>query len=114
VEEYDIIVVGADPSGCATALQLANRDPTLASRVLLMDKAVFPRAKLCAGGVTQEADAPLKQLGVQIDLPARPVHVSKFIFPQVVSHLNSRTIFALCAVISSMLFSFGQPVNVES
>lgn len=78
---YEIIIVGAGPSGSATALQLTNLDPALASQILLLDKAVFPRTKLCAGGVTSDAESVVRKLGVSIDLPAVPVHISKFVFP---------------------------------
>jgi geranylgeranyl reductase family protein len=81
VQDFDIIIVGAGPSGCATALELTNLDPRLANRILLLDKAIFPRVKLCAGGVIKDADAVLRQLGVQVDLPTSPVHTSKFILP---------------------------------
>ena len=79
--KYEIIIAGAGPSGCATALQLSNLDPNLARQVLLLDKAVFPRAKLCAGGVSADAELVLSQLGVNINLPAGPVHVTKFVLP---------------------------------
>ncbi|HEY0322037.1 MAG TPA: FAD-dependent monooxygenase [Pyrinomonadaceae bacterium] len=78
---YEIIIAGAGPSGSATALQLTNLDPGLASRILLLDKAVFPRPKVCAGGVTADAELILRQLGVDLDLPAAPIHTSKFILP---------------------------------
>lgn len=64
MQDFDIIIVGAGPSGCATALELTNLDPKLANRILLLDKAIFPRVKLCAGGVIKDADAVLRQLGV--------------------------------------------------
>lgn len=78
---YEIIIAGAGPSGTATALQLTNLAPDLASRILLLDKAVFPRPKLCAGGVTIDAEAVLRQLGVNFDLPAVPIHTSRFVLP---------------------------------
>jgi geranylgeranyl reductase family protein len=81
MREYDVVIVGAGPSGCATAIELANRDQTLAPRVLLLDKAVFPRIKLCAGGLTADADLILRELDVCIDLPAVPVHLTKFLLP---------------------------------
>jgi geranylgeranyl reductase family protein len=80
--DYTIIIAGAGPSGSATALQLTNLDPGLAGKILLLDKAVFPRTKLCAGGVTTDAELVLKQLGVDIDLPNTPVHTSKFVLPK--------------------------------
>jgi menaquinone-9 beta-reductase len=81
MQEYDIIIIGAGPSGCATAIELANRDQNLAPRVLLLDKAMFPRVKLCAGGVTSDANRTLNELGVHMDLPAIPVNLSKFLLP---------------------------------
>lgn len=81
MREYDVIIVGAGPSGCATAIELANRDQTLAPRVLLLDKAVFPRIKLCAGGLTTDAELILRELDVDLDLPAVPVHLSHFLLP---------------------------------
>lgn len=81
VQSFEVIIVGAGPSGCATALELINLDHNLANRILLLDKAIFPRAKLCAGGVIKDADAILTHLGVQVDLPSSPVHISKFVLP---------------------------------
>jgi geranylgeranyl reductase family protein len=81
MQEYEVIIAGAGPSGSAAALQLTNLDPDLADKVLLLDKAVFPRPKLCAGGVTRGAELILEQLGIEIGLPSIPVHVSKFVFP---------------------------------
>lgn len=79
--DYEIIIVGAGPSGSAAALQLANLDPELAQQVLLLDKAIFPRSKLCAGGLTKDAELILRQLGVDIELPSVPIHISKFVLP---------------------------------
>ncbi|MBD3304820.1 geranylgeranyl reductase family protein [candidate division KSB3 bacterium] len=45
---YDTIIVGAGPAGSAAAAVLA----AAGMHVLLLDKAVFPRDKLCAGGVS--------------------------------------------------------------
>ena len=49
--DTDVIVVGAGPSGCAAAYDLA----TAGIRVLLVDKTEFPRKKSCAGGLTVKA-----------------------------------------------------------
>jgi geranylgeranyl reductase family protein len=46
--EYDAIVVGAGPAGCAAAYDLLERK----RRVLLLDRHAFPRHKACAGGLT--------------------------------------------------------------
>jgi len=51
MKPYDAVVVGGGPGGSTTAWQLARAG----RRVLLLDRAVFPRDKLCAGWVTPEA-----------------------------------------------------------
>jgi geranylgeranyl reductase family protein len=51
VEQVDVLVVGAGPAGSATATHLARGG----ARVLLVDKARFPRDKPCGGGLTGRA-----------------------------------------------------------
>lgn len=51
VQRYDAIVVGAGPAGSTTAIRLAREG----ARVLLLDKARFPRDKPCGGGLTLRA-----------------------------------------------------------
>jgi geranylgeranyl reductase family protein len=51
VEQFDVLVVGAGPAGSATAMHLAQSG----ARVLLVDKARFPRDKPCGGGLTGRA-----------------------------------------------------------
>lgn len=48
---WDAIIVGAGPAGCAAAYDLA----VAGRRVLLLDRAVFPRPKACAGGLTRKS-----------------------------------------------------------
>jgi flavin-dependent dehydrogenase len=59
VQSADAIVVGGGPAGssCAWKLRAAGLD------VLVLDRAVFPRHKLCAGWVTPEAMADLELTG---------------------------------------------------
>lgn len=80
--EYDAIIVGAGPAGSAAAIRMANLGPKVASRTLILEKCVFPRTKLCAGGVTQHADDLLHSLGVQIETPSFPVHAIRFVFEE--------------------------------
>jgi geranylgeranyl reductase family protein len=51
VERFDAVVVGAGPAGSATAIRLARGG----ARVLLADRAHFPRDKPCGGGLTGRA-----------------------------------------------------------
>jgi menaquinone-9 beta-reductase len=56
----DVIVAGAGPAGSAVAALLARRGV----RVLLLDRARFPRRKVCAECLSPEAARPLESLGV--------------------------------------------------
>jgi geranylgeranyl reductase family protein len=59
MESFDAVVVGAGPAGSTTALRLARGG----ARVLLVDKARFPRDKPCGGGLTGRA---VKELPVDV------------------------------------------------
>jgi geranylgeranyl reductase family protein len=60
VESFDAVVVGAGPAGSTAAYRLA----VAGKRVLLLDKATFPRDKPCGGGLTGRA---VRQLPVSPD-----------------------------------------------
>jgi geranylgeranyl reductase family protein len=51
VERFDAAVIGAGPAGSVTAIHLARGG----ARVLLVDRARFPRDKPCGGGLTLRA-----------------------------------------------------------
>lgn len=50
-ERADVVVVGAGPGGATTAYRLASAG----ARVVLLDRATFPRDKPCGGGLTGRA-----------------------------------------------------------
>jgi geranylgeranyl reductase family protein len=60
VEKFDVAVVGAGPAGSTTAYRLSRAH----ARVLLIDKARFPRDKPCGGGLTMRA---VRQLPFAVD-----------------------------------------------
>ncbi len=72
-EARDIVIVGGGPAGTTTALALAHAAPDLARRVLLLEKARYPRDKPCAGALGARGDALLRELGVEVDVPSAPV-----------------------------------------
>jgi geranylgeranyl reductase family protein len=51
VDHFDVAIVGAGPAGSMTAYRLSRAG----ARVLLVDKARFPRDKPCGGGLTLRA-----------------------------------------------------------
>jgi len=61
-EEADVIVVGAGPAGSATASYLARAGVD----VLLLEKAQFPREKVCGDGLTPRAVKALIGMGVPV------------------------------------------------
>jgi menaquinone-9 beta-reductase len=61
--EADVIIVGAGPAGSTTAYYLAQAGLD----VLVLEKATFPRDKVCGDGLTPRAVKSLVQMGVPID-----------------------------------------------
>jgi flavin-dependent dehydrogenase len=64
MHERDIIIIGGGPSGLSTALHLARDFPQLTPRILILEKARYPRPKLCAGGLVVDAEVILQRLGL--------------------------------------------------
>jgi flavin-dependent dehydrogenase len=57
---YDVVVVGGGLAGCSAAAQLAERGHS----VLLLEKASYPRHKLCGEFLSPEAQSSFRRLGV--------------------------------------------------
>ena len=61
----DVIVVGAGPAGSSAAFHLAQAGVD----VLLLEKAAFPRDKVCGDGLTPRAVRQLVAMGIDLDAP---------------------------------------------
>ncbi len=59
-ETFDAIIVGAGPAGAIAAMYLAKAG----KNILLIDKAAFPRDKICGDAQGRKAAAILKELGI--------------------------------------------------
>ena len=66
MEKHDILIIGGGPSGLSTALHLAKLFPLLTHRILILEKARYPRPKLCAGGLVIDAEVILQRLGLDV------------------------------------------------
>jgi geranylgeranyl reductase family protein len=65
-DDADVIVVGAGPSGATTAYYLAQAGLD----VLMLEKASFPRDKVCGDGLTPRAVKALIAMGVDVSSEA--------------------------------------------
>ena len=65
IREADVIVVGAGPGGSAAAFHLARHGLA----VELLEKAEFPREKVCGDGLTPRAVRQLVTMGVDTQAP---------------------------------------------
>jgi geranylgeranyl reductase family protein len=63
--DADVIVVGAGPAGSTTAYYLARAGID----VLLLEKAAFPRDKVCGDGLTPRAVRQLVRMGIDTSAP---------------------------------------------
>lgn len=58
---YDVLIIGAGPSGTAAAISLGKNSKL---KILLVDKKTFPREKICGDGLTGDSIRCLKELGI--------------------------------------------------
>jgi menaquinone-9 beta-reductase len=80
VFDYEIMIVGGGPAGVSTWLHLQKYAPQLSGRSVVIEKAAFPRDKLCAGGVGAWSADVLKLLEVELDIPSLFVSDVEFRF----------------------------------
>jgi geranylgeranyl reductase family protein len=70
--DYDVIVAGGGPGGCALAARLVRLDASLAKRVLVLDRFGFPREKPCGGGLTGHAIEAMAAVGLTLTVEHSP------------------------------------------
>ena len=73
--EADVIVVGGGPAGASTAFALARAG----ARVVLLDRATFPRAKPCAEYLSPQASRLLSAMGALEEVERSAAHLAGMI-----------------------------------
>ena len=73
-EAWDVAIIGAGPAGSIAAKYLASRG----HRVILIDKARFPREKICGDGLIAESLQCLRRAGVYEAVKAQGYQVQKW------------------------------------
>ncbi len=66
-QSVDVLIVGSGPSGISTALHLVREDPSWSDRIVVVDKAIHPREKLCGGGITHIGQNILIDMGLPLE-----------------------------------------------
>lgn len=87
------MIVGGGPAGISTWLHLQRYAPELAGFAVVIEKAVFPRDKLCAGGVGGWSADVLQHLEIELDLPSLFVSDAEFRFCGETFHLHRPNFF---------------------
>jgi len=64
---WDVAIVGGGPAGISTALHLRAAAP--GARIVVLEKARYPREKICAGGVGARAFRLLERIAVEVACP---------------------------------------------
>lgn len=70
----DIVVVGGGPSGLVTAAAMVRAEPRLRARIIVLERATYPREKICAGGIGDRGWRYLDQLDIAPGVPEVRIH----------------------------------------
>ena len=68
------MIVGGGPAGISTWLHLHKYSPDLAAKTVLIEKANYPREKLCGGALGGWTETILEHLNLEINVPFIPIH----------------------------------------
>ncbi len=87
------MIVGAGPAGISTWLHLQKEAPQLAQNSIIIEKAIFPRDKLCGGGLCIWAAELLAKLRVGLDIPSLCVSDLELRFGEKIDRLHQENYF---------------------
>ncbi len=69
----DVVIVGGGPAGLTAATALLAAKGARRDRVLVLEKARYPRDKYCAGAIGARGDTILARFGIRPDVPSVPI-----------------------------------------
>lgn len=90
---FPIMIVGAGPAGISTWLHLQKEAPQLVGHSIAIEKAIFPREKLCGGGLCLWATELLSDLGMDLNIPSLYVSDLEFRFGKEADRLHQHNYF---------------------
>jgi flavin-dependent dehydrogenase len=73
LEHRDVVIVGGGPAGISTALFLVHAAPELRERVVVLEKARYPREKYCAGAIARRGERLLASIGLSVGVDGVPI-----------------------------------------
>jgi len=89
----EVMIVGGGPAGISTWLHLQKYAPELAGHSLVIEKAVFPRDKLCAGGIGGWCTDVFEHLEIELEIPSLVVSDVEFRFGRETFNLHRPNLF---------------------
>jgi len=94
-QQIDVLIIGAGPAGISTALHLVKMNPDWTTRLVVVDKAVHPREKLCGGGITQLGLGALTKLGLTVETPNVPVNEVQMVYSHLKFAVRDQPVFRI-------------------
>jgi flavin-dependent dehydrogenase len=91
----EVMIAGAGPAGISTWLHLHKYAPQLAEHSIVIEKAVFPRDKLCGGAAGAWSSEVLKHLEVELDISSFFVSDVEFKFGKEIHHFHQPDCFRI-------------------
>ncbi|MCB8988643.1 MAG: FAD-dependent monooxygenase [Ardenticatenaceae bacterium] len=95
VQNVDVLIVGSGPSGTSTALHLVKSSTDWAKRIVVIDKAVHPREKLCGGGITHMGRNVLSRLGLTLEPRHFDVREARLLYQNKSYSLHGNPVFTV-------------------
>jgi flavin-dependent dehydrogenase len=77
---YDVIIVGSGPAGISTAIHLTQLVPSIRNRLIVLEKEIHPRKKICGGGISAYADYWLQHLDIEMSIASLTLKRTRFVF----------------------------------